>query len=29
MNKPVELICGAVVEGFLTVGKLDVGLSSS
>jgi hypothetical protein len=29
-NKPVELICGAVVaEGFLTVGKAGVGLSSS
>jgi hypothetical protein len=29
MNKPVELICGPVVEGFFTVGKLGVGLSSS
>jgi hypothetical protein len=29
MNKPVELTCGAVVEGFLMVGKFDVGVSSS
>jgi hypothetical protein len=29
MNKPVELTCGAVIEGFLMVGKFDVALSSS